>query len=47
MKKEDIFASVVSDSAASPEANTVLALHIVIVVVPIADADVNGNGLNS
>ena len=45
--KKDIFASVLADETVSPEAKTVLVLHLVVVVVPIVDGDVTGGGLNS
>lgn len=44
--ENNIFSSVVAEPTINPEANTVLVLHLVVVVVPITDNDVKGSGLN-
>ena len=44
--ESNIFSSVVLDPAVDAEANTVLVLHLVVLVVPVADDDVKGSGLN-
>lgn len=47
-KKVDnnIFESVVSKPTAQADTQTVLAIHLFIVVVPVADDDMKGLGLN-
>ena len=44
--EKNIFDSVVSEPAVEAESNTVLVLQLVVLVVPIADNDVQGGGLN-
>lgn len=44
--ESNIFSSVVAEPAVNPEANTVLVLHLVVLVVPVTDNDVKGYGLN-
>ena len=46
-QESNIFDSVVLETAAEDESNTVLVLHLVVVVTPVADGDIRGNGLNS
>ena len=45
--ESNIFEPVVLETAAEDESNTVLVLHLVVVVTPVADGDVRGSGLNS
>ncbi len=49
MKENNIFAPVVVDidTTVSPEAKTVLMLHILVVVVPFTENDIVEGGLNS
>lgn len=44
--EENIFSSVVSESVVDAESNTVLVLHLVVVVTPVNESDVKGSGLN-
>lgn len=44
--EENIFSSVVSEPVIDAESNTVLVLHLVVLVVPVNDDDVVGSGLN-
>ena len=44
--ERNIFGSVVEEPAANAEANTVLLLNLVILVVPVTDGDLKGSGLN-
>lgn len=43
---ENIFSSVVLEPAAEEESNTVLVLYLALAVTPVAEGDVQGNGLN-
>lgn len=45
--ESNIFESVVLEAAAEDESNTVLVLHLIVAVTPVADGDIRGNGLNS
>ncbi len=42
----NIFAPVVAEAASASNANTVLVLHLLVVVVPVAGNDLRGFGLN-
>ena len=44
--KKNIFESVVAENADASNANTVLVLHLLVVVVPVVDSDTTGCGLN-
>ena len=44
--ESNIFDSVVLEPAVKAETNTVLVLHLVVVVTPVTDSDVKGSGLN-
>ncbi len=43
----NIFDPVVIDNTVSRDAKTVLVIHLLIIVTPVTDGDVNGAGLNS
>ena len=44
--EKNIFESIVVENADASNANTVLVLHLLVVVVPVADSDTMGCGLN-
>ena len=44
--KTNIFQSVVAESPVHAEDNTVVALNLLILVVPVAENDLKGSGLN-
>ena len=44
---DNLFDSVVLENADEEESQTVLVLHLVILVTPVTDDDVSGNGLNA
>ena len=44
--ESNIFSSVVAEPAADPEANTVVVIQVLVLVVPVTDNDVKGSGLN-
>ena len=43
----NIFESVVLESTDEEESQTVLVLHLVVLVTPVTDGDLCGNGLNA
>ena len=45
--KENIFEPVTIDTVVSPETKTVIAIHLLVIVVPFVDNDLNNSGLNS
>ena len=46
MDNKNIFDSVVEENTAKAEAQTVLILHLLVVVTPVTDDDVKVGGLN-
>lgn len=44
--ESNIFSSVVLEPAVDSTVNVALVLHLVVLVVPVADSDVKGSGLN-
>ena len=44
--EKNIFESVVVENADASNANTVLVLHLLVVVVPVVDSNTMGCGLN-
>ncbi len=44
--ENNIFESVVVENADAANANTVLVLHLLVVVVPVVDSDTMGCGIN-